>query len=259
MPKVREARKSSDVARTTRMEMKLKQAKQEWCKLEADVELNKHAIEEAKYDGVGAARVMQRVKEKRRGSKVLKTRNVWKSARNGEIQEAAKKHLLQSAVGMGSPGSYSGSSSMGSIAMAITPQPQYVPWAPVAGGGKGGGANKGSGNKGGGAGKGSNGKGGSGKGRVHALDELQKSRCTWLKGPFAPDHERYDNSQLCTFCRDEGRVAHHSGSWECDLCWWAPRVRFQRGEVDRWNTVVVGATSAPYPPPGPPPVPPPKP
>ena len=256
MPKVREARKSSDVARMTRVNMRLKQAKQQWCKLETDIELNKHAIAEAKYDGVGAARVMQRVKEKRRGSKVLKTKNVWKSARKGEIQEAAKRHLLQSAVSLGSPGSFSGSSSMGSIAMPLTPQQQYVPWAPGGpfGGSPKGGGSKGS--KGGGSGKGGGGKGG-GKGRTHALDELQKSRCQWLKGPFAPDHERYDNSGVCQYCKDEGRVAHHAGSWECDICWWAPRARFQRGEVDKWNTLLVGGAAAQ--PPGPPPMPPPQP
>ena len=117
----------------------------------------------------------------------------------------------------------------------------------------------GKGDKGKGAKGGKGGKGEKGT-RSRALDEPQISRCPMLKGPFAPEEQRISNRNECRHCRDAGVQAFHSGSWECDVQWWAPRAKFLKGEVDRWNTPVLpgmqGLQQLALPPPPPPPPPP---
>lgn len=102
----------------------------------------------------------------------------------------------------------------------------------------------GKGGKGGQGGKGGKGKGG----RQRRLDAPMISRCPWLKGPFAPEAERIDNQITCNHCASVGVQAHHSGSWECDLHWWTPRSRFNRGEIDCWGfSSAAGGNSRPLP------------
>ena len=79
-----------------------------------------------------------------------------------------------------------------------------------------------------------------GKGRNRTLDAPQKSWCPMLKGPFAPEAERCQCGHTCTYCDAAGVQLYHAGSWECDVQWDAPRSRFQRGEVGKWNSLVQG-------------------
>ena len=59
-----------------------------------------------------------------------------------------------------------------------------------------------------------------------------------LRGPFAPEEQRVYNKNECRHCKEAGVQAYHSGSWECDVQFWAPRAKFNKGEVDRWNKPV---------------------
>ena len=79
-----------------------------------------------------------------------------------------------------------------------------------------------------------------GKGRNRMLDAPQKSWCLMLKGPFAPEAERYQCEHTCTYCEAAGVQLYCTGSWEYDVQWDALRLRFQRGEVDKWNLLVQG-------------------
>ena len=74
------------------------------------------------------------------------------------------------------------------------------------------------------------GKGGKGDSvRRRALDKPQISRCPMLRGPFAPEAQRIDNRNECGHCKEAGVQAFHSGSWECDMQFWAPRAKFSKG------------------------------
>ena len=115
--------------------------------------------------------------------------------------------------------------------------------------------------KGKGAQGGEDGIGGTGE-RTRPLDEPQISRCPMLGGPFAAEEQRIYTRNECRHCKEAGVQAYHSGSWECDVQYWAPRARFNNGEVDRWNRPVprgmqglqhLALQQAPPPPPGPPP------
>ena len=110
-----------------------------------------------------------------------------------------------------------------------------------------------------GKGKGGEGKGkGKGKGgRSTPLDSPMRSNCPYLRGPFAPQNERFDNPVTCSHCASVGTTANHSGSWECDLHWWTPRSKFNRREIDRWGNPLAGGAAMPglqqlMPPPPPP-------
>ena len=121
----------------------------------------------------------------------------------------------------------------------------------------------GKGDKGKGAKGGTGGKGEKGQAvRTRALDEPQISRCPLLRGPFAAEEQRVSNRNECKHCKEAGVQAFHSGSWECDVQFWAPRAKFDKGEVDRWNVQTLPGMQAlqqlalppvpPLPPPPPP-------
>ena len=99
---------------------------------------------------------------------------------------------------------------------------------------------------------------GEGKGgRSTPLDSPMRSNCPYLRGPFAPQNERFDNPVTCSHCASVGTTANHSGSWECDLHWWTPRSKFNRREIDRWGNPMAGGAAMPgLPQLGPPPPPP---
>ena len=193
------------------------------------------------------------MKEKR--LKKRKVSDEWQAAKKEVISRAAKSNLLRQSV---SPQQASVSAvQQGYMGSMFPPPPVMMQGAQFQYGGKGGGKGKG----------GVKGKGGGKAQRTIPLDAPQKSWCPALKGPFAPDHERYNCPQPCKHCLEAGVQNFHAGSWECDVQWWAPRARFMRGEVDRWNNRVQSpgmqglqslsqsvASGTPLaPPPGPPP------
>ena len=56
-----------------------------------------------------------------------------------------------------------------------------------------------------------------GKGRNRMLDAPQKCWCPMLKGPFAPEAERYQCGHTCTYCEVAGVQLYHAASWKCDV------------------------------------------
>ena len=217
------------------------------------------AINEALINPAGAVRVLQQVKE-RRDKRTTET-DEWARARKAIINEAAKDNMLKQSVGQPPQ-------QQQQYHYPPPPQDQMQQYNPQGGGSPHGSPPYGgypyTGDKGKGKGKG--GKGGKNfwedKPKHIALDTPQRSRCPMLKGPFAPDYERYDCSHPCKKCQQQGVEAYHAGSWECDVQYYSARSMFMRGEVDRWGSSIVTASLAPnafqglarpQPPPGAPP------
>ena len=244
----------------TRADEKLKQLKLEWVSHIKQMGLLTKAINEASINPAGAVRVLQQVKEHR--DKRTTETDEWARARRAIINEAAKDNMLKQSVGHTLP------QQPQQCPPWTTQQYQVQPYIPQGGGSQHSSSSYGSyshkGDKGKGKGKG--GKGGKNfwedKPKHIALDTPQRSRCPMLKGPFAPDYERYDCSHPCKKCQQQGVEAYHAGSWECDVQYYSARSMFMRGEVDRWGASIVNASLAPnafqglarpQPPPGAPP------
>ena len=176
----------------------------------------------------------------------------WGRARKDVVNKKAKENMLRTTMGIPQLDGQYHMPSPPPLPQAAPAGPGWLQqgWPQAMGppGGKGGGKGGYKGGKGGGRGDGA---------RTTPLDAPQKSRCPMLKGPFAPEHERYDCKITCKFCTWAGVTPppHHAGSWECDVQPGAPRSRFLRGEVDRWGApAFLEIWQRPPLPPGPPPV-----
>ena len=244
----------TDTTTLVRAEEKLKAQKKLWCDAVQDNELMVVAIESSKLDGAAAAVVMNEIKVKRaKKHKVVK--DEWAAAEKRLVQEASKTNLLQqSAYGQGvrvtggtapwmmqgqvqpmAPQQWPMGQQQWPMGQQQWPMPPPPPPMPTPMPHLGRGLGKGEG-KGKGKGKG---------GRNKPLDSPQRSRCPYLRGPFAPENERFDNPNNCSHCEGMGIIAKHSGSWECDLQHWTPRSKFNRGEIDRMGHPLAGGAAMP--------------
>ena len=206
--------------------------RQRWCDNEARMRMLKRAIQQTKMPLTSASAILQRITRKRMG--LTKGDDEWDAATNWAAKREAKGRLLENVTGSYTPWTGQQQScpqqqwphqqwhqgwapQMPSLQQPWPPPPPPPPGAQGAKGGKGG-------------------KGGRVREPLKTpLDTPQKSRCSYLRGPFAPEAERYECKVQCKHCTAAGVVAYHSGSWECDQQPWTNRSKFLKGEVDRWG------------------------